>query len=358
MHSAKYMHSYWLTLIAALLVACPVNAQSISFDQICKKAETQSFDLKLSAVDADLAANKVREARVAYLPTINASASTEFVGAFGNNSPQQQSPVVVGATILPGLQRFQNAMAITANHTINDFGARANQLKAAKLHAKGMEIQKQVGLRDLRLSLLDTYSTALSTFCELQYKKHQSKLQDQLYEIKTRMQQAGRISRIDLGEQAIARATAQKEVQDLQVRLADLLNKLSAFTHDPYNYETVQLEKLETQHFQITEKSFSYPWLADYKAYEALIKEKHAEKAALLAQRFPQISFFGSFVFYGASTNSYGSSFSNLSILLRYHSESTGSQFQTACRSERKRSGSGTPTCPERQKALGGAQRF
>jgi len=288
------------------------SAETISFGTASAKAIQKSYDLILGAIDSGIAKNKVREAKVAYKPTLNTSVNTEYVAGIGpQGSTQNQQAVVVGNTILPGNTRFQNAISLNGNYTINDFGNRANTLKAAKFHALSSDIQLKIAARDLKLDVLDAYIQALLTYKQAKSLEQQLALQSQLYEMKTKLWHAGKISRIDLGEQAIALKNTETELQAMRQTLGDNLNKLSSFTQEPYYVPSVIMEDLDCEPAVKFER-FVPAATPDFQAYGLLIKEKQAEMRAINAQRYPQLVAFTNFVLYGSNKNEYFTGWSNI----------------------------------------------
>lgn len=294
-------------------VAAPVSAQSISFPQVIQQALSRSYDLKAAAIDTRLSKNSVRAAKVPYHPVFNGSINTEYIGGLQNqNTLQSQQVAVVGNTILPGNTRFQNAVSLNANYLAADFGARANTLRAAKHHSMSSQLIEKASARDLRLQVLNAYTQALLTCKELAHKLKQQRIQSQLYEMKQRYWDAGKISRLELGEQAIALKDGEKAVAELKQQFADNLNALSAFTHETYNVATTTLDDIERPAPKAIFKAISYSSLPDFRAFEHLIQEKKAELKAIRAQRFPQLVTYGSFVLYGANQNNWISSWADL----------------------------------------------
>lgn len=304
-----------LTLSAASPAAC----QSISFNRVSDLAIKQSHDLVLSRVETSLSKNKIREAKIPYYPTIVGNLNTEYVAGLGQQqSLQNATPVVVGSTILPGNTRFQNAISVNGNYTVADFGARKFQLHAAKQHATSTILQEQIAKRDLRLEVLNAYVQALLTFKELQAKKQQVDLYARLYTFENRKYVAGKISRVELGESAIARSDAEKDFQDTRLRFGEELNRLSSLTHEQYNVETVELDDIEVDERPAGAVLFPHAQLADFKAFDMLVREKQSEIKAIRAQRLPQISLFSSFVLYGANEKNWVNSWGDLSARQLY----------------------------------------
>jgi len=296
------------------IAALPSFSQSISFAQVQQQALHKSYDLASARIENKMSRNKIREAAVPYFPVLTGSVNSEYIGGLGNqNTLQSQQAVVVGNTILPGNTRFQNAISLNANYTALDFGARSNTMKAARHHAISSNLQEKIRERDLRLDVLGAFTQALLTYKELVSKQNEEKLQAQLYEIKSRYWDAGKISRIELGEQAIILKNCEKELAELKQRLSDDLNRLSSFTHDTYNVATARLDDLEETPIKGAFHVMSLNTLPDFKAFDHLIKEKQAEVKALKAQRFPQLVTYGSFVLYGSNQNNWISSIGNLS---------------------------------------------
>jgi outer membrane protein TolC len=279
----------------------PAQAQAVSFGSVSQKAIERSYDLALSNIDTALSKNKVREAKIPYYPTLASTFNTQYVYGFDSqNTPAGQQAVVIGNSMIPGANtRFQSAISLNANYTVADFGIRANQLKAARQHAASSQLQESIHARDLRLDVLDAYTQALLTYKQIRSKERQNKLQSQLYELNTRLWNAGKISRIELGEQAIVLKNTEDELHELRQTLGDNLNKLSSYTQEPYYVASVKMEDFDSEQ-DLPLQPFMPAATPDFKAYQLLIKEKISELRSIKAQRYPQLVAFSNFVLYGS----------------------------------------------------------
>lgn len=295
----------------ALLVSVddPVQAETISLQSVLNEATSTSFDIQISRLRAQQLHSDIRAARADYYPTLSAAASSEYDK--GLKKAGQQVFSVANSTYNAGT-RFQEVASLQSYWTLFDFGTRANTLNAARRMYESASISTSATVRDLRLSIIDVYSQALTTYKALRAKEQTIPAYHELFDIKNRTYQAGNISRVELGEQSLQLAQAQDSVQVLRQTLTEQLKQLTAFTHKTYPLDQVaMLDFDESRISQVL--AFERKKTPDYLLYQKQIDAKKSEMNALLAQRLPQVKAYGSYVFYGTNANSLGSAIQGFS---------------------------------------------
>jgi outer membrane protein TolC len=283
------------------------NAQDrLSFDRVLQGAAAKSYDLKLASFDHRLAKNDIKQAMVAYMPTMRLTANYEYQYGFVSSTAPVQA---VNNVILPTGTRFQNAATLNTMYTLCDFGSRKNTLQAARLHADAVANQTNQQARDMKLRLADVYCDALSNWKAFKAKQKMLTLYQQLFEAKTRLHEAGNVSKVDVMEQAIKVAQTLDEINVCKQKVSTDLQNLSEYTHEIYDPDLIEIADFDEA--PIFFKGFVAENTPDYKYYANELSRKAFEIRALRAQRRPQINAYSNFTQYGSDKYNPGGSLSN-----------------------------------------------
>lgn len=183
--------------ICFLFIFCvlPANSEQLSFDSFLSSALNNSFQLRVSKINTEIAKKGVKEARAGYLPTISAFATTERY----NDLTSGKAPMTaVGNDIFLNRSYYQDMAAVGLAYNIFDFGIRKKQLDIAKADDKQKEIVLQKDTKDLKLDAVDIYAQTLSLYKQVQIKKSELSLQKELFEINKKLRAAGELSEIAL----------------------------------------------------------------------------------------------------------------------------------------------------------------
>lgn len=283
------------------------NAEVLSFSTIVTESLDQSYDLMLNATDVRLSHNEVKKVATDYLPQIRAQANLEYLKDLTNG----QTPVaVVGTTTVPNTTRWQSLVYLNANYTVFDFGARGKLLNAARLHRDATYGYGQQHRRDIKLDVIEKYSSALTNYHALKAKEKILDLQRNIFQMKKRLNIAGRIGKVEVADAGTELAKTFSEIYDLKQALVTDLQALSVYTHHSYDVEKIEITPFETPSNN-SQYVFTVELAPEYRIYNAEINRKKNELAALKAQRYPVISVYSNFYMYGYDRNGLNQTFRN-----------------------------------------------
>lgn len=295
-------------LVIVLFASSSSNAyaDSLSFGAVLTDALTSSFDLKISAAETNIKRAELSSIRADRMPQLRASYSTEFLRGLDGNAQQNPTPIVVGNTILPGsASRIQNLVSLNFNHTIIDGGVRKYQCRAARYNVDASRTQQQVALRDTKLRVVDAYVDALIAYDQLKERRAELALLRRAYEVKRRFFDAGKISKVELGERAILVQSAEDAVQQAKLEYTERLSRVGQLTRKAYQSDNTDLLNLDpwVGAVKIDEPLISNS--PELKAADLSIKAAKAELSAIKRQRFLQVGLYGGLVFYGSDATNW-----------------------------------------------------
>lgn len=279
----------------------PARAETLSLYATLADALRQSYDIKLARADFKLAHNEVRQALTDYFPTLRGQANMEYMRDLTNGVVPT---TVVGSTAIPNGTRFQNVIFLSANYTVLDFGQRAHQAEAARKRRGAALATVHQSRRDIKLQVIDAYARALVNYRALKAKEKVLDIEHQLYEMKKRLYDAGRVDRVQVAEEALALARTFDEIHQARQGLVAALRSLSTFTHKEYPPDTIAIEPFPEEN--VTQPvQFVVENMPEYRLYQSQIEAKKKELQALKRQRLPIFSLYSNFYMYGFDQDSW-----------------------------------------------------
>jgi len=284
------------------------HAESLSYIDATQSATINSFDTRIARVQAQEYKADARAAKADYYPTL----STFFAGEFdkGLGSQSAQSLFSVGGTTVNAMTRVQNLLAMQANWTLFDFGARHFNVRAAERSYQAAMLGVDTAVRDMRLQMVELYCQALTAYKVMKQKQTAVTVYRKLFDMKKRTYEAGAISRVDLGEQSLQLAQAEDSIKESREVLTEKLRELSGLTHAIYDVDSVEL--LDFPQTTAAKPVIFTPQLTpDYRKYALQIASKQAEIHSLLAQKLPKINFYGGYMLYGTNKGNVGAAWQN-----------------------------------------------
>jgi len=288
-----------LLLFCFVLSAGPVRAETLSYYGVLSDALSQSYDIRLARADVNLTQNEIRNSLTDYLPTLRGQANMEYM----RDLTSGQTPVaVVGTTTIPNATRFQNAIYLSANYTVIDFGVRGHQLGAARHRRSAAIAAVHQSRRDLKIQVIDTYAEALLNYRALKAKERVLDIERELYDMRKRLYDAGRVSRVEVAEEALALARTFDEIHEAKQGLIAALRALSTYTHKEYLPDNIDVQLFPEE--RATEPvTFVVENMPEYRLYQSQIEAKKRELQAVRRQRLPQFSIYTNFYMYGFDQN-------------------------------------------------------
>ncbi len=222
----------------------PAEADELNFDTFLSTAINNSYNLKISQLEKEIAKRGVKEAKAGYYPTLSAFATTERYNDLTNGNSQITA---VGNDILLNRSYYQDIAALGLSYNIFDFGIRRKQLDIAHADDKQKELLLQKSTRDLKLDAVDIYGEALSLYKHSQNKTETLELQKELVDINKRLKKAGELSDIDLVQSEIEFSETKAQLDEISNKLAKELTNISYYTNKNYDINNLSLKEFPTE---------------------------------------------------------------------------------------------------------------
>lgn len=296
------LYSLLILLLATTFLPLPTaQAEALSFQDVLQQSIDASLDLKMAELDRRLSETDVMGARADYFPTVKAQTDIDYLDDLTGG---QSTVTTVGTTVLPSGTRFQNAVTLSVNQTLFDFGARGHKVAMAKKDVLSKrEIIRQTR-RDIIVKLVDIYADALSAYTSIKAKEAVLPLYQQVFQMKQRLFTAGKASKVDIADEAIQVAQTLHDLQTYQDQFRQKLNDLSYFTKTQYNAEQTQLQGFDELTTDLP-LSFQPEQTPEYRSYALQIAQKKEEMLYQRRQAWPSVSFYGSYSLYGFNKTSW-----------------------------------------------------
>lgn len=276
--------------------------ENLNFDDILKKAEEHSYDLKIADFEALIVEQNIRGARSEYFPKLYFSASTEYNKNFSDN--KQTPTTYVGDTFINQYTRYQSVLGFTLAYNLFDFGVRKGSLDIAKEETEGKKLEKEYQKQELTLNIIDTYTKVLTMKKQLEYNKEILVLLKKNLEMKERLFNAKEISKADLNDQIVETEKYEKEINDLYTSLAEYLNLLSFFTNEEYNIDKLTVAEIKTPDINPFEfEDYTKTIINDI--HERIISQKKLALKVAKRQYLPKLNMYSRYYLYGSDVRSY-----------------------------------------------------
>lgn len=312
-----------ITFFILFTIVIPAKAETLIFKNVLEKAVKNSYDLKLSEIDVKIAQTEIKEARAEYFPTVAMNYNSQYDRDLTNGT---SVITPVGDSIVTNSTRYLNALSTGMQYNLFDFGVRKIKLEMAK---KG-KIQKQTeyekNLRDLKLTLSDSYTKALLSTRELKANEDLLIINRTLFLMYENLYNSGITRKTDLTDQALKVAVLINKIDNLKTNLKKELADISFYTKENYTTSTKMLNlfqeeegvvpisnekpliKLEVKESGILDISK----IPEYKEYQLEIEKKKSELAVLKRQNLPQFRLSTNYYLYGTDTDSYSDSLNDM----------------------------------------------
>lgn len=280
----------------------------INFDTVLEKAKAHSYDLKIADFDILISKTSIVNARSEYFPKLNIGVGTEYTKSLRNDGI---STVSIGDSFINPYTRFQSILGLTLNYNLFDFGVRRGNLNIAKEDVELKKLKEQEKFQELTLTLIDTYGKISMAKKQIEIYQEILKIQEQTYDMTRRLFNAKEVSSTELNDRAVNVADTQKKIEDLKKITAESLNWLSFYTGEDYDLNNLSVNSMKRPQIN-PDESVDYTKTITWKIYEKEIKKK--ELALKVAKRnyLPKVNAYGRYYIYGADTNSYSDSFSDI----------------------------------------------
>lgn len=296
------------------------NAETIDWQSTRNQIMANAYEAKLSLVDIDISKTQIMNARSEYFPKIYLYAYNEYNKALGNDFNQT---TYIGNEIIYGDNIYQNAVVLGLNYNLWDFGIRGDNLKIAKNDNAAKQAAYFKSMRDIELSAVELYAKALKEYKEILVKTEILEIQKELYSVKSRLNQAGRIDKTKAAAENIKIVELENYIDKLKNEYSKTLKDLTYYSQKEYKEDDVLADfKIDEEDNFVTVNNilmagveetsfFNIEESPEYKIYEAEIEKKNRELAIAKKKNLPQFTFSTNYYLYGSDLSSYSHSYDN-----------------------------------------------
>ena len=281
----------------------------IGYDEVIKKAVSNSHDLKIADFQVLISKTGITGARSEYFPKLALTAGSEYTRNLRDN--QNSTIASVGDSFINPYTRYQTVMGITLSYNLFDFGVRKGQLDAAKEETKIQKAKELAQLQDLKLTLLDRYSQILALQKQKNLQEEILKIQEKSLENAQRLLRAKEISKNELSDIKIQYEKTKQDLEEIKKLTNENFMWLGFYTGEQYNPENTELKDLSDSKIS-PEEYYDCTKTIQWKIYESEIKKKEFELKSVKRQNLPKLSLYGRYYIYGSDYSSYPDSLSDI----------------------------------------------
>lgn len=303
------------------LYAAALDAADVSYAALTASASEHSHRLNIRAIDTRIEQTKLDSIRSVYYPQLSFGYNAEYNR---NLDPAASGSLMVGDMMINSSVPYKHSGVLRMNYELYRFGATDKQVEAAE---KEVAIKRlDVCDEEIRLhrEILDRYADALSAQNERGYKRRLLELHTHLYGLKQRLYDAGKESRIAIGEEAIRLIDLERDIERARIRFEENIVALSNLSHIALDSADTRLMPLSHEVISNTPQ-LSFFQTPQSRAYEDKLLKKESELEVLRRSQLPVVSLYSSYYLYGSDTDSFYNGFEavrpnswNVGISLRW----------------------------------------
>lgn len=303
-----------LLLLIITLIIPSADAEEIDFNDFVSTALNNSYKLKISQIDTQIAQKGIKEAKAGYLPTLSAYATTERYNDLTKGSSQITA---VGNEILLNRNYYQDMAAVGLSYNVFDFGIRRKQLEIAKADDKQKTMILMKDSKDLKLDAVDIYGEALGLYKQTKINDEKLSLQKELVNINKRLRAAGETDEVKVVDSEISAYETKTELDEVKNNLAKKLTEVSYYTNKDYDLNNIFLSDFPDNVSSVPSDANGLVKLSvemtafipensiEAQVYDLEILKKQKEFEIQKKANFPKIRFDTRYNFYGSDTNNF-----------------------------------------------------
>jgi outer membrane protein TolC len=282
-----------LLLLLLLPDAC-CCAPALDYDEAVEKALNNSLDIRMSRLDIGISEASRRRAHSLKYPTIRAQWNSEYVHDLTDGAYQLTA---VGDTVLVQNTMYQSSLVLSGQYNLYDFGATPRRVSIAERDVDVKKAAYKQMVRNVKLRVLSLYSDILTASRELEAKRELLALNKELLLTKERLYHAGKISKVDMVDEAVETVKILDDMEKLKLKVAVVALDLSLYTGE--QYETGDVRVRDFQELKASEPAyFDVEKTPESKIYTLEIEKKQVELEALQRELYPRIAMYANYVWY------------------------------------------------------------
>jgi outer membrane protein len=288
-----------LALLCVLMhsIAGAVTIQTLDYDDVVEKALGNAHDIRLSRLDIDISRAEQRRAYSLYYPTISARWNTEYIRDLTDGTAQINS---IGNTVLVQNTTYQSSFLLMGSYNLFDFGGTQQKVSIAGKDVEAKRAVLRQFRRDIKLKVLSVYSDLLICYEELGTKKELLTLYKELALTKERLYTAGKISKIEMTDDAVKVVKIVDDIDTLMLRLKGLLEDLSSLTGEQYSADNTKVNAFRECEEDDLKHEFDPDNTPESKRYDLEMEKKKAELKVLERAFLPQFGLYSTYALYGS----------------------------------------------------------
>jgi len=297
-------YSTLVGIVCLLSLAFCAAADTLDYESAVEKALTHSHDVRMSRLDVGISESSLKRAYSLYYPTIRAQWNSEYVRDLSDGTYQVTS---VGDTVLVQNTMYQSSLLLAGTYNLFDFGATIKRVSIAKSDVDVKKTTYRQTVREIRLKVLGIYSDLLTASRELETKRQLLTLYKELSLTKERLYRAGRISKVEMVDEAVQTVKIVDEIDTLKLKVSTLSKDLSFYTGDAYEAEILRVSDF-TEPQGRDDIAFDIDRTPESRIYALEIEKKQAEVDALTKELYPRLGLYSKYVWYASNDNEAGAS--------------------------------------------------
>ncbi len=257
-------------------------SQTISYEQIVKKAFDYNIGLQIINTDKDITQATIEEIDSLYYPTVSVEVNTQY-----------RKNLEEGIVANDDITQYESSVNFRVDYDLYDFGVKNKKKSIAVLDKELVNYDILENKQELKLKLLELYSKVLTAKNEIYYYQNIQILNDKIYTLKKRLYESKQIDKLTLATQAITIVELNKKLQDISSTIKDSLIQISFYTNVSYTTDTI-FKPLNIA----TCKDISYKENFIYKRLNTQIKQKQQTIKLLKDEQYSIVKFFSTYNFY------------------------------------------------------------
>ena len=284
-----------------LLLVCSSSlwAQTISLEEILEYASANAGVLKIKEIDALIESKNVDSSMSAYYPTLNVVYNNEYTESLDGIPLGTES--IGGITISNGT-RYQSSLALQLNYDLYHFGSTDKRVAIASHEFEIKRVEWCSQEKELHQQILERYVSARKASIEKEYRQEMLNLRRELYAIKERLYNAGKYSKVDLGDEAIYMIALERDIENLTMGYQEDIIRLSQLSYMEFNKPVVLLP-LNTNVKKVSLRNYD-------KTTEGIILKKRIEQkkdeiSLAFREQLPSVGVYSNYYMYGSNPTEY-----------------------------------------------------
>lgn len=297
----KYRSFVWL----ALFGTASLPAAQIDYATLVASAVEHSHRLLIRSIDTRIEEAKRDGLYSVFYPQISLGYNAEYNR---NLDPAASGSLMVGDMMINSSVPYKHSGVARMNYELYRFGATMKQIESAEKGIAAKRLETCVEETRLRSDILDRYADALRSQSEREHKERLCDARRSLYGLKQRLYDAGKESRISVGEEAIRILDLERDIERARMAFEENVISLSNLSHVEMGSNETRFSPLGASS-AVDEPLLSFFRTPNARMYEERLSQKESEIEALSRSQLPVVSLYSSYYLYGTDPHDFAAGF-------------------------------------------------